>query len=288
MKLAIARAEDEIKRLITLGFLDWEKDLNGVRVSQKNDDKDFKNVSFPKSLYTGNSLKRDDFWSRHRASVVIDSIRSMNKQVIWELGGGDGRVGLQLAEAEIGVISIEPVYDGCAKVAKMGLPVFSGKLQDLNLPNYSLPAVGFFDVLEHIEDDKEFLKYVHSKLASSGLIFLTVPAHKWLFSEHDIALGHFRRYGLAKLVKLINESGFEIIRADYLFSVLVPAAILLRRIPFLLKKKRGVEFVLKNSEQVLQVSSIIDKLLKIIFRLERKTRFPFGLSIFAVAKKMEK
>jgi hypothetical protein len=212
----------------------------------------------------------------------------MKKQVIWELGGGDGRVGLHLAEAEIGVVSIEPLYDGCAKVAKMGLPVFSGVLHDLNLPNSSLSAVGFFDVLEHIEDDREFLKYLHSKLACSGNIFLTVPAHKWLFSEHDVAHGHFRRYDLRGLINLIEETGFEIIRAEYLYSVLVPASIILRRIPYLLKKRRGTDFVLNYSEQVLKVSPTIEKLLTLIFRFERKTRFPFGLSIFMIAKKMDK
>lgn len=285
MKLSISRSEYEIARLISLGFHDWEQDKNGVRVSEFKISSNKEKISFPQSAYVGKSLKRDDFWSRHRASLIIESIISMNQQVIWELGGGDGRVGLQIAEAGIGVISVEPLYEGCAKVAKMGLPVFSGVLSDLNLPDNSLQSVGFFDVLEHIEDDREFLKFLHSKLSTRGLIFLTVPAHKWLFSQHDLALGHFRRYDKRNLSKILNECGFEVLINVSVFQILVIPALILRRVPYVIGIRNKSEKIVVRAERMIEVPKWLDTLLSFLLKIEKMLPAPVGLSIFCVARK---
>lgn len=126
MKLAISRAEDELRRLISLGFNDWEQDINGVRVRQSKQSDEQRSISFPQLAYEGKSLKSDDFWSLHRANVIAEEIQKTGYEVIWEVGGGDGRVGIHLAKVGIGVISVEPLRAGCVKVAKSELPVCFG------------------------------------------------------------------------------------------------------------------------------------------------------------------
>jgi SAM-dependent methyltransferase len=55
------------------------------------------------------------------------------------------------------------------------------------------------DVLEHIEDDASFLRGIVESMRPGATLVITVPAHRWLWSAHDAALGHQRRYRLAEL-----------------------------------------------------------------------------------------
>lgn len=157
----------------------------------------------------------------------------------------------------------------------MNYPFVLGTLPDLELPSGTINSVGFFDVLEHIEDDQAFLEYLNSILTERGSIFLTVPAHKWLFSEHDLALGHFRRYSRRDLRKLLERCGFVIVREEHLYSALVIPAIFMRRIPYLLGKRRGNTITLRQSEDVLNISKVLDKLLSLVLTFERKFKFIF-------------
>ena len=57
----------------------------------------------------------------------------------------------------------------------------------------------YIDVLEHIEDDASELKQAASLLRPNGRIIVLAPAHPWLFSPFDAAIGHYRRYNRAML-----------------------------------------------------------------------------------------
>jgi SAM-dependent methyltransferase len=80
------------------------------------------------------------------------------------------------------------------------------------------------DVLEHIKNDAGFLAaIVKDQLQSSGRILITVPAFQSIYGQHDINLGHFRRYHLESLEKLATTTGLKIISSGYLFtSLLIP------------------------------------------------------------------
>ncbi|QXE88272.1 class I SAM-dependent methyltransferase [Geomonas nitrogeniifigens] len=99
-----------------------------------------------------------------------------------------------------------------------------------------LPDEGNFDlvllldVLEHIEKDGAFLKdVVNRHLASKGLVLITVPAFQALFSEHDAFLGHYRRYSLSQLLRLVEGAGLKVRRSGYLFSsLLLPMLVLFK------------------------------------------------------------
>ena len=204
----VREIEGELERLKSLGFRDWKVDKNGIRIRETQTREE---ISFPEFVYQENSLSREDFWSRYRVQVLSKELKKNQTKLLWEIGGGDGRISIPLNQQGIGVIAIEPLYAGCMSVASEGIPVFQGTLSDLRLPQDSIEAIGFFDVLEHIYNEKKFLEEVHEKVADSGLIYLTVPAHQNLFSEHDLALGHFRRYSKKNLARVLEDSGFEIV-----------------------------------------------------------------------------
>ncbi len=70
-----------------------------------------------------------------------------------------------------------------------------GVIRVVDAPDGDFDLVMMMDVLEHIEHPVEFLRdEVAPRLAPGALVLASVPAHQWLFDDHDVALAHFRRY----------------------------------------------------------------------------------------------
>jgi SAM-dependent methyltransferase len=84
------------------------------------------------------------------------------------------------------------------------------------------------DVLEHIQDDIGVLKALRSSLKPGGRYILTVPALPILWSRHDEANGHFRRYTKTTLREALHDAGFQISKIKYFYFWTV-APMLLRR-----------------------------------------------------------
>jgi 2-polyprenyl-3-methyl-5-hydroxy-6-metoxy-1,4-benzoquinol methylase len=78
-------------------------------------------------------------------------------------------------------------------------------------------AALYIDVLEHIEDDAAELARISNHLNPGGRIVVLSPAHQWLFSPFDAAIGHFRRYRRSDAVRL-TPYGAHLERANYLDS----------------------------------------------------------------------
>jgi SAM-dependent methyltransferase len=87
-----------------------------------------------------------------------------------------------------------------------------GTLQNLD-PDWKFDTILYIDVLEHIEDDREELEDAALRLRSGGRIIVLSPAHQWLFTPFDAAIGHFRRYNRRMLRRISPPS----LRLDSLF-----------------------------------------------------------------------
>lgn len=135
-----------------------------------------------------------------------------------------------------------------------------------------------FDVFEHIKDDKKAVLEAYRVLKKGGFLFFTVPAFNFLFSSHDKALHHYRRYNPKSLYNLLNK--FEYGYFSYWNSILfIPIAILR-----ILKKRSG------SKTDYFRLPSILEKiflnLLSIENRLIKKGyRLPFGLSLVGFFRK---
>jgi SAM-dependent methyltransferase len=90
-------------------------------------------------------------------------------------------------------------------LAQMKQPVvyehICGTLQTLDA-DQTFDTIVYIDVLEHIEDDAAELKCASAHLRPRGKIIVLSPAHQWLFTPFDAAIGHFRRYNRASLSKV--------------------------------------------------------------------------------------
>lgn len=75
----------------------------------------------------------------------------------------------------------------------------------------------YIDVLEHIEHDRRELEEAKKRLKAGGHLIVLAPAHQWLFSPFDAAVGHYRRYQKHTLTH-IAPTGLRQVRCSYLDS----------------------------------------------------------------------
>ena len=114
-----------------------------------------------------------------------------------------------------------------ASLATDPLPVPSRTLQgtvaDL-ADTEQFDTVLYVDVLEHIDDDRGELDRTTRHIRTGGHIVMLAPAHQWLFSPFDRAIGHYRRYSKSRVARITPE-GLELVYAYYLDSAGMLASI---------------------------------------------------------------
>ena len=103
-----------------------------------------------------------------------------------------------------------------------------GDLRQLPLADESLDLVTSFDTLEHIEEDEQALAEIYRVLKPGGHALLTVPAHPWMFSTHDRALHHVRRYRRSEFRDKIRRARLEIQTLKWINVLLFPLVAFLR------------------------------------------------------------
>lgn len=189
------------------------------------------------------------------------------------------------------VVLVEPGLAGVRNAVRRGIrQVVHATLADAGIRAERLPAVGLFDVVEHIGDDAGFLRGVHHLLVPGGRVYLTVPAYQWLWSGEDDVAGHARRYTVAGLSAVLEGAGFEVEYATYFFGFL-PLPILLRRtLPYRLGlAAKKVDEAAVRADHTTK-SAWVDRVLRILTdrelaKIARGRRLRMGGSCLAVARK---
>lgn len=140
---------------------------------------------------------------------------------VCEVGAGTGNISRSLPDLGSHLVCLEPdsALFEALRANLENLPNCS--VLNSTLAEYSAPDVELFDrflyinVLEHIEDDVEELRLMHSLLRPEGAVLIFVPALQWLFSDYDARVGHYRRYSKKELTGKIERAGFEIKKIRY-------------------------------------------------------------------------
>ncbi len=170
------------------------------------------------------------WWWRSREALLLATIGrlagSNRVASILDVGCGDGlffdalaRFGEVDGLEEDGAVLTDAHRRGRISVGRLG-PDFR--------PNRAYDLVLMLDVLEHIEEDREALESARALLRPGGILLLTVPALPWLWSRHDEANAHFRRYRPGGLRDVLVGAGFAVESARYFFAWTV-APMILRR-----------------------------------------------------------
>ena len=181
-------------------------------------------------------VEDQSFWFRHRNDCILELVRIFPPKgngPIFDVGGGNGFVAKGLKDAGWGVVLVEPGSSGARNAKNRGLEhVICGTTQSAGFKNGSLPAIGVFDVVEHIEDDLGFLRHLWDLLEPGGMLYITVPAYNFLWSHEDAEGGHFRRYSVVSMEKKLLETGLKPVYGTYIFEFLPIPIFLLRTLPY--------------------------------------------------------
>lgn len=163
------------------------------------------------------------FWYHHRNNCIIEVINKyFSNGSIFDIGGGNGYVSKSIQDAGFNVVLIEPDIKGVLNAKQRGINnLICSSFFDLEWAEDKLDNVGIFDVLEHIQDDIDFINSIGCRMKSGGLLFLTVPSHNFLYSMEDKHDGHFRRYSMSELKSKLSLCGFELLFSTYIFSYLL-------------------------------------------------------------------
>lgn len=174
-------------------------------------------------------IDRDHWWFVGRRRILAALIDRFAPEVrplrILEVGCGTGSNIAMLQRFGV-VDAIEP--DDHARAfseSRTGLAIKGGYLPDVPLDDGAYDLIVLLDVLEHIPDDHAALAALRSKLAPGGRLLLAVPAMPSLWSAHDVAHHHQRRYTAATLKAVVTGAGFRPIHRTAFNSLMLPAIV---------------------------------------------------------------
>jgi SAM-dependent methyltransferase len=223
------------------------------------------------------------WWYRARRRILADLIRREAQLPpaarILEIGCGTGHNLAMLTG--FGHVDGLELDDEARELSekRLGRKIMRSPLPELSeVPDASYDLIGAFDVIEHIEDDHAALAAIATKLKPGAKFIMTVPAHPWMWTAHDVANHHKRRYSKRALRALIDGSPMRLDRLGYFNSLLFPAAVAERA----LSRLRG-----KDDGNVALPPAPLNAVLEGVFAAERyfvgRLPLPPGLSLFAVA-----
>jgi SAM-dependent methyltransferase len=223
------------------------------------------------------------FTARRRIldGVIERIVRPPKEARILELGAGTGHNLAMLSRFGLVEASeLDPVARELAS-ERLGSPVLEAALPDLSMfPPGSYDMIALLDVLEHVPDDKASLRAIYDLLKPGGALLLTVPINPWMWSAHDVAHHHHRRYRKSEIQELALANGYEIELLSPFNSLLFPPIAAVR----LVGKVTG-----KDDSDDAMPSPFVNKTLEMVFGLEReligRLPMPFGVSLVAVLRR---
>jgi 2-polyprenyl-3-methyl-5-hydroxy-6-metoxy-1,4-benzoquinol methylase len=140
-------------------------------------------VSYPSN---GNDhcfeIENKSFWFQHRNACIAELVKKFPPRgngPIYDVGGGNGYVAKGLMDAGWEMVLVEPGLAGARNAKARGLPnVVCATTQAAGFRAASMPAIGVFDVMEHIDDDVGFLRHLWDLMKPKGMLSIGVERTK--------------------------------------------------------------------------------------------------------------
>lgn len=239
-------------------------------------------------------IEGDHWWFQGRRRVVASVLRRhlpapadrAGGRRIFDVGCGSGEMVDMLQEfGDVSAIDPSPsAVQRCRERFGDAVHVEVGWVPD-DLPlRGTVDTVTAFDVVEHLDDDRDALRRVHALLPANGVLVVTVPALQALWGPHDVASHHRRRYTRPQLRQRLEEAGFSIEEISYFNTVLFPVVAAVR-----LGRRLGRRRAEEAASDFTMPSSLMNRLLLALLSSEavllRAGSLPIGVSIVAVARK---
>ena len=239
-------------------------------------------------------LEEQHWWFASRRDAVYDLVSGLHLPLdaaILEIGCSGGPLLQRLRAAGYTDLTGIDVSEPAIELARVrGVPnvsVMDGA--NLAFADARFDLIIASDVLEHIEEEEKALREWTRVLKPGGRLLVFVPAHAYLWSEHDVVNHHFRRYSRHSLVQALVRTGLQVQRSSFWNAALYfPTAALRlgRRLlfgPVPTEKKPGATGDLHDFGG--PANNLIFQWVKAENWLLRRFDLPVGVSVFALAQK---
>ena len=176
-------------------------------------------------------IEEDHWWFRERRTLIARELKGLPQGRALDIGAAAGRNTTVLEEQGWESFALEYDESGAGLAKSRGIKVMRADATKLPLADNQFDLAISYDVLEHIEDDVKVVEEIKRVLRPGGLVLIAVPADPRLWSEHDVAVSHLRRYTRESLSKLFDDAGFIIEEVQSWNVLLRPAVAWKRRRP---------------------------------------------------------
>lgn len=175
------------------------------------------------------ALERRHWWYRERRALLARAVRDLPVGQALDIGAAGGGNTLVLTGLGWSACALEHSRPGAVVAAGRGLPVVRADALHLPFADASLDLVTALDVLEHLQDDRSAVAEIRRVLRPGGHLVVTVPVDMRLWSAHDEAVGHVRRYARPEVIALLRGAGLQLESVRSWMVLLRPAVALQRR-----------------------------------------------------------
>ncbi|MFH1957700.1 MAG: glycosyltransferase [bacterium] len=231
-------------------------------------------------------MENHHWWFVSRRRMVVRLIESLKIPAPAILDAGSGTGGNLTAFNRFGKTTGIDISEQAVSFCRMrGLKnVICSPVEKIPYADGAFDVITCLDLLEHTSNPVEVLLELKRVLKEDGRIIVTVPAFRFLWSQHDEALGHLRRYEKASLSRDIGEAGLTIEKMGYFFFLSFFAVAPVRWLRKFLVRQRKF-----HSDTTTLPPEFLNIFLKFLFRCEMKIlknfNFPFGTTLYAVVSK---
>lgn len=167
------------------------------------------------------------------------------------------------------------------------LRLVRGSATALPFASGAFDVVVAMDVLEHIPDHAAAAREIARVLAPGGALIATVPAYRALWSRHDVALRHQRRYVAKEVRLLLQGAGLRVERLTYTVSAILPIVWAVRMGQKL--RAASADAAAAPRSDVVPTPALTNQVLRGLLDLENRVALrahvPFGVTVFAIARK---
>jgi SAM-dependent methyltransferase len=239
-------------------------------------------------------MEERHWWYRSLHHLILQIVSKeydrLGSLEILDAGCGTGRL-CQLLDSYGTVLGLDISDLALNFCRKRGVKnVIQSDLNKADLGQERFDIITSMDVLYHaaVTNEVAILKTFHNSLKSGGMLLVNLPAFPLLMSGHDKAIHTRRRYRRPELINMLQNAGFEIEFCSYRLCSMFPFLALYRLINAGLNRNTLRE---NSTSDVKQTNPMLNYLLEQITEMEGRIMhfipLPFGLSLFAIARKAE-
>ena len=218
---------------------------------------------------TDHDAATGDYWAQARLRVVSNWIDELQPDTVLDVGCGSGYITAAVAERTSIAIGIDPDTDAIARAKERETTAIYQVGRAADAPNGPFDVVLAMDVVEHVPPE-EIWTPIRDRLKLGGTAIVSVPAHQWLYGEHDRRQRHRCRFSRQHLGREASEYGLSM--TDCRHTNALPLA------PYAVMQRMGIE---PPEETRGSHGPVLEQMKRAALAVEQHWPFPVGITLMA-------